>query len=150
MAADRVAVRLSHPVGSRYDSTMAIERRTFLAGTAAIVAVGPAAAMNEGHTMYGLIGKMTAQAGKRSALTDILVKGVAGMPGCLSYVVADDPADTNVIWITEVWESKEAHAASLQLPSVRDAIAKGRPLIVGMERVAETSPVGGSGLTGGR
>jgi len=100
--------------------------------------------------MYGLIGKLTAQAGKRSALTDILVKGVAGMPGCLSYVVADDPADANVIWITEVWESREAYAASLQLPSVRDAITKGRPLIADMEKVAETSPIGGSGLTGGK
>lgn len=97
--------------------------------------------------MFGLIGKMTAQEGRRSALTEILVKGVAGMPGCLSYVVADDPADPNLIWITEVWESKEAHAASLQLPSVRDAITKGRPLISGMETVAETSPVGGSGLS---
>ncbi|WP_374549296.1 putative quinol monooxygenase [Sphingobium yanoikuyae] len=97
--------------------------------------------------MYGLIGKMTAQPGKRSALTEILVKGIVGMPGCVSYVVADDPTDADVIWITEVWESKEAHAASLQLPSVRDAITKGRPLIAGMERVAETAPVGGSGIT---
>lgn len=129
---------------------MSIERRAFLAGTAAIVALGPAAAMSKGHTMYGLIGKMTAQAGERTALTDILVKGVAGMPGCLSYVVADDPGDAEVIWITEVWESREAHAASLQLPSVRDAITKGRPLIAGMERVAETSPVGGSGIAAGK
>lgn len=97
--------------------------------------------------MYGLIGKMTAQGGKRNALTRILINGVAGMPGCLSYVVADDPTDPDVIWITEVWISKEAHAASLQLPSVRDAITKGRPLIASMESVAETSPVGGSGLT---
>lgn len=148
MAAHCLAVRLSHAADCRYDSIMRIERRTFLAGTAAIVAVGPAAAMSKGHTMYGLIGKMTAQPGKRSALTEILVKGVAGMPGCRSYVVADDPTDANVIWITEVWKSKEAHAASLQLPSVRDAITKGRPLIAGMERVAETSPVRGSGLTG--
>jgi quinol monooxygenase YgiN len=96
--------------------------------------------------MYGLIGRMTAQAGKRSALTAILLEGVAGMPGCLSYVVADDPANADVIWITEVWDSKEAHAASLQLPSVRDAITKGRPLIAGMETVAETFPIGGTGL----
>jgi quinol monooxygenase YgiN len=100
--------------------------------------------------MYGLIGKMRAQPGKRDALAAILVKGVAGMPGCLSYVVANDPAVSDVIWITEVWVSKEAHASSLALPSVRDAIAKGRPLIAGMERVAETAPVGGSGLTRGK
>lgn len=126
---------------------MRIERRTFLAGTAAIIAAGPVAAERKGQSMYGLIGKMTAQPGKRSALTEILVKGIVGMPGCVSYVVADDPTDADVIWITEVWESKEAHAASLQLPSVRDAITKGRPLIAGMERVAETAPVGGSGIT---
>ena len=103
--------------------------------------------MDKGHTMYGLIGKMTAQADKRDALTAILVKGVAGMPGCLSYVVANDATSAEIIWITEVWDSKEAHAASLELPSVRDAIARGRPLIAGVERIAETVPIGGSGLT---
>jgi quinol monooxygenase YgiN len=125
---------------------MNIERRTFLAGTAAFAVVGSAAGANKEDSMYGLIGKMTAQPGKRDALAAILVDGVAGMPGCLSYVVANDPVDGSVIWITEVWVSKDAHAASLTLPSVREAITKGRPLIAGMERVAETSPVGGSGL----
>lgn len=100
--------------------------------------------------MYGLIGKMTAQPGKRDGLTTILVDGVAGMPSCLSYVVANDAADAQVIWITEVWESKDAHQASLALPSVREAISKGRPLIAGMERVAETVPIGGSGLAAGK
>lgn len=96
--------------------------------------------------MYGLIGKMTARQGQRDALAMILLDGVGGMPGCLSYVVANDPADPNLIWITEAWESKAAHAASLSLPSVRDAIVKARPLIAGMEMVAETAPVGGHGL----
>lgn len=100
--------------------------------------------------MYGLIGKMTAKAGERDTLTAILVKGIVGMPGCLSYVVANDPTNAEVIWITEVWESEEAHAASLGLPSVRDTITKGRPLIAGMETVTETSPVGGSGLAAGK
>ena len=40
----------------------------------------------------------------------------------------------------------EAHRASLSLPSVQAAIAKGRPLIAGMETVAETRPLGGHGL----
>jgi quinol monooxygenase YgiN len=72
------------------------------------------------------------------------------MPGCLSYVVADASTDASVIWIIEVWEPRAAHTAPFQLPSVGDAITKGRLLIVGMERVAETSPVGGSGLTGSK
>jgi len=97
--------------------------------------------------MYGLIGKMTAAPGRRDELIAILVEGVAGMPGCLSYIVARDPADENALWVTEAWESRESHAASLHLPSVQQAIARGRPLIMGFgpERF-ETEPVGGHGL----
>ena len=96
--------------------------------------------------MYGLIGKMTAQAGKRDELVRILLDGVAGMPGCLSYIVAHDPTDEDLIWITEAWESKDAHAASLNLASVKEAITQGRPLIAGMSAVAKTAPIGGHGL----
>jgi len=96
--------------------------------------------------MYGLIGKMRARPGQRAALAAILLDGVAGMPGCLSYVVAEDPADADALWITEVWTDADSHKASLTLPSVRDAIARGRPLIAGFESHAETRPLGGHGL----
>lgn len=96
--------------------------------------------------MYGLIGKMNVVAGKRDELVDILVNGVAGMPGCLSYIVALDSADKNAIWITEVWDSQESHQASLTLPSVQEAIAQGRPLIAGFGERFETVPQGGHGL----
>lgn len=97
--------------------------------------------------MYGLIGKMTAEPGKRDDLVAVLLEGVAGMPGCLSYVVARDPADPDALWITEVWDSRESHKASLALPAVREAIERGRPMIAsfGPERF-ETEPVGGHGL----
>ncbi len=97
--------------------------------------------------LYGLIGKMTAHPGKRDALISILLEGVAGMPGCLSYIVARDPTGPDAIWITEVWDSPESHSASLRLPSVRAAIALGRPLIAGMDAGIETVPVGGHGLS---
>lgn len=96
--------------------------------------------------MYGLIGKMKATPGNRAAMIAILTEGVAGMPGCLSYIVAEDPTDADTIWITEAWDSAESHKASLQLESVKAAIAKARPMIAGMERIAETRPVGGHGL----
>ena len=51
------------------------------------------------------------------------------MPGCLSYVVAKHGADENTVWITEVWESKASHDASLALPQVKKAIAAARPII---------------------
>ncbi|HEU4699433.1 MAG TPA: putative quinol monooxygenase [Gemmatimonadales bacterium] len=96
--------------------------------------------------MYGLIGKMTATPGQRDALAAILLEGTDAMPGCLSYVVAADPADADALWITEVWASAEHHRASLALPAVQAAIARGRPLIAGFSNRVETTPLGGAGL----
>lgn len=98
--------------------------------------------------MYGLIGKMTAIPGQREALTAVLLDGLAGMPGCLSYVVAHDPADADALWVTEVWVDEAAHRASLQIPAVKEAIRKGMPLIATFGDAQLTSPVGGVGLTG--
>ena len=96
--------------------------------------------------MYGLIGKIKSMAGQRDALMAILLDGLVDMPGCLSYVVAEDPTDPGAIWVTEVWESREHHQASLTLPSVQQAISQGRPLIAGFGERFETIPVGGHGL----
>ena len=96
--------------------------------------------------MYGLIGKMIAVAGERDALAAILLDGTHAMPGCLSYVIARDPADDNALWITEVWDSQTSHKASLSLPAVQSAIAKGRPLIAGFSNRVETVPIGGYGI----
>lgn len=96
--------------------------------------------------MYGLIGKMIALPEQRDALAAILLEGLSGMPGCLSYIVATDPTDPNALWITEVWQSQESHRASLDLASVKQAIARGRPLIAGFGERFETVPIGGHGL----
>lgn len=93
--------------------------------------------------MHGLIGKMMAVDDQRAALIAILVEATEEMPGCLSYVVAEDATDPNAIWITEVWDSKESHQASLSLPAVRDAIARAKPLIAGFAMHVVTTPVGG-------
>jgi len=97
--------------------------------------------------MFGLIGKMIAAPGQREALIAVLLDGTQDMPGCLSYVVARDAKDENAIWISEVWDSKDSHAASLKLPSVQAAIAKGKPMIAGFGDYVTTEPVGGVGLT---
>jgi quinol monooxygenase YgiN len=122
-----------------------ISRRPLLAGLALAMLGGPALAkgrmMEEVEAPYGMIGKMTAVAGKRDELVAILGSGVSAMPGCLAYLVAEDAKDADSIWITEIWESKASHEASLRLPAVRDAIAKGRPLIAGFELSVETRPL---------
>jgi len=96
--------------------------------------------------MYGLIGRIRTHPGKRDALAEILLRGGGAMPGCLSYIVAADPADSDALWVTEVWDSADSHKASLSLPAVQGAIAEGRPLIAGFDSRAETSPLGGIGL----
>lgn len=119
-----------------------------MTGVAAVATIGtPTWAIPQGaQEMYGLIGKMTAVPGQRDALIAILLEGTAEMPGCLSYIVAQDPADANAIWITEVWDSKASHEASLSLASVRQAIARGKPLIAAFGDSTVTMPVGGHGL----
>jgi quinol monooxygenase YgiN len=123
-------------------------RRDFvvMAGTALATLALRRALLEGEKKMYGLIGKMTAVSGRRDALIAILLEGVRDMPGCLSYVVAKDPSDANTIWITEVWDNQDSHKASLSLPSVKQAIARGMPLIAGFGDSVVTEPVGGHGL----
>jgi quinol monooxygenase YgiN len=96
--------------------------------------------------MYGLIGKLSAVPGQRDTLAAILLEGTEAMPGCLSYIIATDPTDPDALWITEVWDSQASHRASLAMPAVKAAIAKGRPLIAGFSNRVETVPIGGRGL----
>lgn len=98
------------------------------------------------ENMYGLIGKLIAVEGKRDELIRILLEGTNEMPGCLSYIVGKDGADANTIWITEVWKDQASHKASLSLPVVQKAIAKGKPLIAGFGDQIVIEPVGGYGL----
>ncbi len=96
--------------------------------------------------MYGMIGKMNVTTGKRAEVLSLLLPAVKEMPGCLSYVIALDPSDENGIWITEVWDSKDSHDASLSLPEVKKSIAAARPMIAGFSNQVITTPVGGCGL----
>ncbi|KQZ64427.1 antibiotic biosynthesis monooxygenase [Sphingopyxis sp. Root1497] len=99
------------------------------------------AMMEEADPQYGLIGQMIAQPGQRAALVAILSEGTGAMPGNIAYLVGEDSANPDAIWIVELWDSREAHAASLQLPAVQAAIKKGRPLIAGFGQRIEFKPV---------
>lgn len=122
-----------------------IARRPALAGLALALLGGPALAkagvkMEEIGPPFGMIGKIKAQPGKRDALIAILGSGTGTMPGCLAYLIAEDAADADAIWVTEIWDKKDSHEASLALPAVIEAIRQGRPLIAGFELSAETRP----------
>jgi len=131
---------------------MTLRRREFLAvaGTLACTPLASRAAggtlMEQTPAMYGVIGKMTAVSGQRDAVASLLLESTQAMPGCLSYVIATDPADADALWITEVWDNAASHKASLSLPAVQAVIAKARPLIAGFSNRVETAPIGGYGL----
>ncbi len=101
--------------------------------------------------MYGLIGKMRAARGQRDAVMDVLLASTGALPGCLSYIIASDPADADAIWVTEVWtDQPKATRPRCSLPEVQAAIAKARPIIAGFEFQVETQPAGGFGLPAGK
>ena len=96
--------------------------------------------------MFGLIGRFVAQPGRRDDLVAAMTSEVGDLPGCRSFVVAEDPADTDALWITEVWDDRDAWEASLQLPAVRASIEVAMPLIREMGAPTETVPVSVRGL----
>lgn len=125
-----------------------LRRRDFLTMTAAAISTLAAipADSTQRSLMYGQIAKITAVPGKRDELSTLLVEGTANMPGCLSYIVAQDANDEDSIWVSEAWDSKQSHEASLSLPSVKTTISKARPLIAAFSNRVVTTPVGGIGL----
>jgi quinol monooxygenase YgiN len=125
---------------------MRVGRREFLEWIGVAAAIPFLPRFKEAGKMFGLISKLSVVPGKRDAMIAILKQSAADMPGCLSYVVAKDDSDENAIWITEVWDSKADHDASLVLPAVRKAMASGQTLASGFEKVAVTSPVWGTDL----
>jgi len=122
------------------------QRRQILSSAVAVLGGIAWAAPEEKGPMYGLIAKMVAAAGKREELISVLLQGTAAMPGCLSYVIARDSADEDGIWVTEVWDNKASHDASLSLPVVQKTIAAARPMIAAFNNPVVTTPVGGQGL----
>ena len=100
--------------------------------------------------MYAMTGKLTAQAGKRDALVEILLRAsnvVAQLPGCRAYIVNEDVADETCVWVFEIWDDKEAHDMSLKNERVRSLIAEAMPLMDGAPVGAELKVVGGHGIT---
>lgn len=108
--------------------------------------------MGQTERVYGYIGSMRTRPGMRDEVIALLLRGLDGLPaaGCLSYVVSACADDDDRIWVTEVWESEEHHAASLQLSETRAAIAAAMPMLTGEFTKQETDVAGGLRLTAPR
>jgi quinol monooxygenase YgiN len=101
---------------------------------------------------YGYLGSMRIRPGHRDDVVTILLRDVEALRsvGCELYVVNVSDTDQDVIWVTEVWESKEHHDASLQLPAVKAAIAETMPMLTGELTRQELTVVGGLGVSTGQ
>jgi quinol monooxygenase YgiN len=97
---------------------------------------------------YGYIGSMKTKPGNRDDVVAILLSGADGLraAGCQLYVVGISATDDVTIWVSEVWQSKEHHDASLRLPETRAAIATVMPMLTGEFTSQETTVAGGLGL----
>src|SRR3546814_6031066 len=69
------------------------------------------AKMEEADSQYGLIGQMMTQPGQRAALVAILSEGTSTMPGNIAYLIGEDSANPDAIWIVE---RSEEHTSELQ------------------------------------
>jgi quinol monooxygenase YgiN len=99
---------------------------------------------------YLLHGKLVAQPGHGEQLRSILLKAseqVSASPGCRLYLISRDESDPDTVWVTEVWESKEDHAHSLQDEGVKELITHAMPILKGKpEGGQELIVVGGVGI----
>lgn len=102
-------------------------------------------------TKYGLHGCLTAKAGKAIELSQILLQAAQLMKktkGCQLYMVSVDKGAPNDIWVTEIWDSKTDHDASLQQDGVRELIGKAMPLLENApQKGQELNILGGLGIT---
>lgn len=82
---------------------------------------------------FANVGTLGTQPGKRDELVAILTRLNPDLrdAGCLLYEVGINPDEPDTVFVAEIWESAEAHQGSLQLESVRAAIAEAMPLLTG-------------------
>ena len=97
---------------------------------------------------FALLDRLTAKPGQRGEVIEILLESgklVEADPACLLYLVSESVADPDVIWVQDLWTSREEHEASLKRPELRPFIDRAMPLLEGMPEQMEIRLVGGKG-----
>jgi len=100
--------------------------------------------------MYQLQGKLIATKGNGAELAQILLQAselMRNAEGCKLYVIGQEKADENSVFVTEIWESKEHHDNSLKVAGVKELIMKAMPLLDGQPgKGQELEVLGGVGV----
>lgn len=99
---------------------------------------------------YGLHGSLTAKKGQGRELANLLLEAsatVAAGKGCMLYMISIDPDNSDLIWVTEAWDSKDDHDNALKEPAAMELISKAMPLIAGTPmKGQELIVMGGHGI----
>jgi quinol monooxygenase YgiN len=97
---------------------------------------------------YAYQGTMRTRPGHRDEVVDLLLSGTDGLraAGCHLYAVGVSETDPDLVVVSELWESKEHHDASLELPETKAAIAAAMPMLTGEFTGAEARIEGGLGV----
>jgi quinol monooxygenase YgiN len=73
-------------------------------------------------------------------------KLTADNPANILALVYEDTKDPNVIWVEDIWTSKDAHDVALQNPAIRVYVDHVIPMLEGMPVQTEVVLRGGKGL----
>ena len=98
---------------------------------------------------FANVGTLGTVPGKRDDLVAHLTarNDVLSALGCRLYEVGLNDEAPNTVFVMELWESADAHRASLQHPEIRKSIARARPLLSGefggFHFTVQGSPLGG-------
>lgn len=93
---------------------------------------------------FANVGTLGVQPGKRDEVVALLTRLNLDLKeaGCLLYEVGVNSEEPDTVFVAELWESAEAHQNSLQLASVRSAIAEAMPLLSGQMGGSQFNVVG--------
>jgi quinol monooxygenase YgiN len=98
---------------------------------------------------YALINKLTAKPDQRDRVAEILIESgklFDHNAACIFSIVSESAHDPNVLWVTDLWTSREEHETALKQPELRPFIEETLPLLEGVPEQTEIRPVGGKGL----
>jgi quinol monooxygenase YgiN len=81
-----------------------------------------------------------------AALLLEVADGLRGFDGCGMYIINHAQDDPDEVWVTELWESREAMQSSLRTPSAQAMIPRVMELVQEWGEPVELVPLGGPGL----
>lgn len=94
---------------------------------------------------YALINKITTKPNKRDKIVKLLLEIsdiITTSNDVLHYVISEDTTSPDVIWIEEMWISKESHAHAHLLPEATLLVQQAMHLIDGLPEQNEVRGVG--------